>query len=169
MLTVAVAAVAGFAVAVLASIAIAKTVTKDTIKTASNAKIGATLVVGANGMTLYELSPETSHHLLCTTQQCLQFWPPLKVKSAKAKLAKAPGIKGKLGILHRHGFFQVTLGGRPLYFFSGDKAKGNANGQGIPDAGGTWHVVKASGAPAGGGPTTSTSTTPPTTSTNPYY
>jgi hypothetical protein len=55
------------------------------------------------------------------------------VPSAKTKLAAASEVKGKLGILHRNGLFQLTLGGRPLYHFSGDDSKtGNANGQGLP-------------------------------------
>src|SRR5205085_6651419 len=118
--------------------------------------VNATIVVDSRGMTLYELRPETSHHLLCTSSQCFHFWPPVKV-SKNAKLTKATGIKGKLGKLHRGSFYQVTLDGRPLYRFSIDKKKGDAAGQGIVSFGGTWHVVKASAASNGTNTTTSSS------------
>jgi hypothetical protein len=80
----------------------------------------------------------------------------------------AKGIKGKLGVLHRSGFFQVTLNGHPLYTFKLDNAKkGNTTGEGIVSFGGTWHVI------AVGSTTTNTNTMPTntgttTTSTNPY-
>ena len=132
--------------------------------------LGETIVVDSGGRTVYELSPETTHHLLCKkTNGCFGVWPPLKVASAKTKLTAAHGVKGKLGILHRNGFFQVTLGGHPLYTFAGDASKpGMANGQGVHSFGGTWHVVaESSSAPAtpSNTPTTTTPTTPTTTTT----
>jgi predicted lipoprotein with Yx(FWY)xxD motif len=140
------ALVAGFALASLAALAGAKTAAKPkptTLRTSHNAALGATIVVDSHGMTLYELKPETTRHLLCKTSQCFGFWPPLKT-SKKATLSKASEISGKLGKLHRAGFYQVTLDGRPLYHFSLDKKKGQAVGQGIKTFGGTWHVVKTS-------------------------
>jgi predicted lipoprotein with Yx(FWY)xxD motif len=137
-----IAGVAGFAVAALTGLAVAKSAS-HTLKTSHVHKLG-TIVVDSHGRSVYELRPETSHHLLCTSSACLQFWPPVKVSSAKVKLSKATGIKGKLGTIHRNGFFQVTLGGLPLYRYSGDSNKGQAKGQGIKTFGGTWHVVGAS-------------------------
>jgi predicted lipoprotein with Yx(FWY)xxD motif len=157
------AAIAGFALAALSGIAIAKSGASP-VKTTHNAKLGESILVAANGMTLYELAPETKSHLLCTSAQCLQFWPALKTHSAKTKLHAGPGVKGKLRVLHRHGFSQVMLNGRPLYFFAGDKAKGDANGRGLKTFGGTWHVVKA--AQSAGSP--SQSSTPSTTTMPPY-
>jgi predicted lipoprotein with Yx(FWY)xxD motif len=137
------------------------------LATAKNSTIGETIVVDSHGLTVYELNPETIHHLLCTKAKgCFAFWPPVTVPSASTKLTAASQVNGKLGILHRNGFFQLTLGGRPLYDFSGDDSKtGNANGQGLHSFGGRWHVVAASGPQ----PTTTTSTpTTTTTSTTPY-
>jgi predicted lipoprotein with Yx(FWY)xxD motif len=130
-----------------------------TLKTAHNKTIGKTIVVDVKGRTVYELRGETRHHLLCTSKLCLQNWPPVTVRSAKTKLSKAAGIKGKLRILHRDHFFQVTLGGLPLYRFKFDTAKGQANGQGIVAFGGTWHVVTASSHNRSSGSTTTGSTT----------
>jgi predicted lipoprotein with Yx(FWY)xxD motif len=139
--------VAGFALAALAGLALAKP--PATLGTAKNSTIGKTIVVDARGLTVYELRPETTHHLLCTKATgCFQSWPPVKVASAKTKLTAAHGVKGKLGILHRNGIFQVTLGGHPLYRFAGDASKkGMANGHGIHSFGGTWHVVVAASTP----------------------
>lgn len=127
-----------------------------TLGSAKDSSLGKQVVVNPQGRTLYALSPETSKHLLCKSKECLSNWPPLLVKSAKAKLKDGTGVKGKLATLHRsNGTFQVTLNGLPLYRYAGDSAKGQANGEGIESFGGTWHAVKASG-----GSSTGTSTTP---------
>jgi predicted lipoprotein with Yx(FWY)xxD motif len=145
-------------VALLGGLAVAKS-SRSTLRTAQNSTLGATIVTDSKGRTVYELKPETRHHLLCTSSLCLQFWPPVTVRSAKTKLSKATGIKGRLGLLHRDGFFQVTLGGLPLYRYSGDSARGQANGQGIKTFGGTWHVVTASSHKTSSGSTTTGSKT----------
>lgn len=161
---------AGVATAALAGgLAFAKS--SPTLKTASNAALGKTIVVDGHGLTVYELRPETKGHLLCTkANSCLSAWPPVTVKSRKVKLTAAPGVKGKLGLLHRNGFFQVTLGGRPLYRFAGDSGKGAANGQGLKSFGGTWHVVAAGPASTvTTNPTTDTTSTDTTTTEVPTY
>lgn len=156
-------AVGCFTVAGLTGLALAKS--SPTLGTGKNSTVGKTIVVDPHGLTVYELSPETIQHLLCTKAKgCFRFWPPVTVPSPKTKLTAAGGVTGKLGILHRNGFFQVTLGGRPLYrFFEDGSKRGKATGQGIHSFGGTWHVVAASGPK----PTTTTTTT--TTTTAPMY
>jgi predicted lipoprotein with Yx(FWY)xxD motif len=132
-------AVAGLMVVALTGLALAS---GKTLKSANNVSLGKPIVVDSNGMTVYELKPETTKHLLCKSQTCFGFWPPYKV-SKNATLTKPSGIKGKLGKLHRDGFYQVTLGGIPLYHYGGDHKKGDAKGNGIKGFGGTWHVVNA--------------------------
>jgi predicted lipoprotein with Yx(FWY)xxD motif len=154
----AVAGAAGFAVAGFTGLALGKT-GQTTLKTSHSSKLGETIAVDSKGRTVYELRPETTKHLLCTSKTCLQFWPPVTVKSKTAHLIKAAGINGKLGVIHRDGFFQVTLGGRPLYRFAEDTARGDVNGQGIKTFGGTWHVVTASSHTSGSSPMTTGSTT----------
>lgn len=169
-----VAALVGFSLAALAAIAVGKPFTlkvaknapvRDIMKKASTVK-HESIAVTSKGWAVYTLSGETAHHLKCTSKMCLGFWPPVKVTSAKG-LAAAPGIKGKLGVLHRKKFRQLTLNGHPLYRFSADKKKDAAGGNGIVGFGGTWHVVKASaaGGTGGGTGTGSTGTTTTTTST----
>lgn len=111
---------------------------------AANKALGKTIVVNASGRSLYALSPETTHHLLCKSRECLRFWPPLTVPSRTTKLRESSGVRGKLGLLRRsNGALQVTLRGMPLYRYSGDHAAGDANGEGIESFGGTWHAVTA--------------------------
>jgi predicted lipoprotein with Yx(FWY)xxD motif len=139
----------------------------STITSTSNAKLGEQLVVDTQGRTLYALSPETTHRLLCKSSECLKFWPALTVRSSKTKLTAGSGVHGRLAILRRsNGTLQVTLGGLPLYRYSGDHAKGEANGQHIHSFGGTWHVISATGSASPAAPTTPA---PPATQTTPGY
>jgi len=115
------------------------------VDSARNATLAEQLAVTAQGRTLYSLTPETSSHLLCKSSECLHLWPPLTVPSRSTRLKAGPGVDGHLGILRRsNGLLQVTLRGKPLYRFSGDKAKGQARGNGLESFGGTWHAVTAS-------------------------
>jgi predicted lipoprotein with Yx(FWY)xxD motif len=160
-------------VAVFAAMALAMGSAAPTVGSATNAKFSEKIVVDAHGRTLYALSPESTHHLLCKSSECLKAWPPLTVRSSKTKLTAGSGVHGRLGILRRgNGTFQVTLGGLPVYHFSGDSSKGAANGEGIKSFGGTWHVIAAAtdAAPAPSStetmpnsPSTPTTSTPATT------
>ncbi len=113
-----------------------------TLKSANNATLAQPIVVSSKGRTVYELKGETTHHLLCKSKSCFAAWPPLKV-AKNAKVTKGPAVKGKIGVIHRSGFYQVTLGGVPLYYFAGDHHNGDVSGNGIKSFGGTWHVVGA--------------------------
>jgi hypothetical protein len=54
---------ASFAAMVLAS-----STTAPMVGSVTNAKFGEQIVVDAHGRTLYALSPETTHHLLCKSR-----------------------------------------------------------------------------------------------------
>jgi predicted lipoprotein with Yx(FWY)xxD motif len=163
------AGTAGVALALLAGMAVAKTFT---LQVANNAKVTNTMgvtkheniAVDARRRAVYTLSGDSMRHPECTkANHCFIFWMPVTVSSAR-KLSKASGIKGQLGVWHRNGFNQVTLGGHPLYEYVGDHHKNTATGEGIQSFGGTWHVVKASGS--------AKSTTPPPmggTTSSPSY
>jgi len=100
------------------------------------------VAVNARGVTVYELAPESARHLVCTSSACLSVWPPVK---ASGRLTKAAGVTGKLGTVKRKGFTQVTLNGHPLYTFVEDGGRrGKAEGDGINNFGGVWHVFKES-------------------------
>ncbi|HTA36704.1 MAG TPA: hypothetical protein VK761_08330 [Solirubrobacteraceae bacterium] len=135
--------------AALAAVALASGSQTPTVGSASNAKLGETVLVSAQGRTLYALNPETSRHLLCKSGECLHAWPPLTVSSDEAKLKAGAGVQGKLGLIRRgKDRFQVTLRGMPLYRFSGDHGRNESNGDGLHSFGGTWHAVTASSSAA---------------------
>ena len=153
---------------VLVAAAFGKT-TKPIVKAVHNDVQDKTIVVDAKGLTLYRLSPETSKHLICKSGACLGVWPPLTVKSRSTKLVAGSGVHGKLALVSRgKNKFQVTLGGKPLYRFSGDSGKGKVSGEGIVSFGGTWHTVSAGTAAARPNPAP-TDPTPTTPEPTPYY
>jgi predicted lipoprotein with Yx(FWY)xxD motif len=146
--------------------AMALAASSATVSSASSAKLGERVLVNTKGRTLYVLTPETSRHLLCTSSECLKFWPPLTVPSRATKLVRAAGVHGKLGILQRkNGMLQVTLNGLPLYRFAEDHANGEVNGQNFKGFGGIWHVLGVSGAPSSAVPASTPAPSMPTTST----
>jgi predicted lipoprotein with Yx(FWY)xxD motif len=162
----AVVAALAFAVSLVA-LASAGT-TSVSINSTANSRLKEQIVVNSQGRTLYTLSGETATRLKCKTSECFKFWPPVTVPSRTTKLRLGPGVHGKLAIMHRsNGMLQVTLRGMPLYRFSKDSAKGQANGQGIESFGGTWSAATAS-APSTSTPSTGTSTTTMPPSTPPY-
>lgn len=178
------AAVAGFSAAVLAGIAGARSYTLEVAKNAAvTDQAGSTkheaIAVTGHRAAVYTLTGDTAARPKCTAaNQCFSFWPPVKVHGAGG-LSKAPGIEGKLGVLRRNGFLQLTLAGHPLYTFSADTNKAAAKGEGIKSFGGTWHVVSEGlpRSPSGTGGTTTTgmsttstgtTSTGTTTSTVPY-
>jgi predicted lipoprotein with Yx(FWY)xxD motif len=114
----------------------------STVKTASSSL--GTILVDAQGMTLYRLSGESAKNFICTAQACLAIWHPLK-----ASAGAAPTGAASLGTVRRpDGSEQVSYEGAPLYTFASDTAPGQTNGQGLKDVG-TWSVVKASGSSSG--------------------
>ena len=106
-------------------------------------KLGRILVDG-RGRTLYLFGRDKNGKSSCNGA-CATYWPPL-IGSGKA-LAK-PGVKASLlGRTKRSdGRWQVTYKRHPLYTFVGDTKKGQTNGEGLTDFGGSWDVVSPSGA-----------------------
>jgi predicted lipoprotein with Yx(FWY)xxD motif len=114
------------------------------VKTASNSKLGGTVLVNSQGMTLYHLSAEQSGKFICTTTACLQVWHPL---TAPAGAIPSGSVSSLSTVKRADGSVQVTYKGAPLYTFAQDKGAGEANGQGIKDVG-TWSAVTVTTAPA---------------------
>ena len=121
------------------------------VKTASNAALGSTVLVSPQGKTLYHLSGEGNGKFLCTSAACVGVWPPVSVSAS----ATSAGVSGLSAVKRPDASEQLAYNGEPLYTFSGDRAAGEANGQGIKADGGTWSAVVAgaggaSAAPSGG-------------------
>jgi predicted lipoprotein with Yx(FWY)xxD motif len=102
-----------------------------------------TILVGANGRTLYLFEKDTGPKSTCFGA-CAQGWPPLTATGAAT--AGNGADASKLGTVSRgDGTKQVTYAGHPLYFFVNDKAAGDTNGQHVDAFGAEWYVVAPSG------------------------
>jgi predicted lipoprotein with Yx(FWY)xxD motif len=155
--------VAGLAVVAVAGLAVAKSFTLKVSRGVHVTNQGAVkqfavkavnkheaVAVGPAGYAVYTFQGETTHHLICkkttvASTNCWAFWPPVSVKSAKG-LSAQTGIKGKLGTFMNHGTRQLTLGGKPLYYFTPDIQAGNkkqAMGDELKTFGSIWHIVAA--------------------------
>lgn len=92
-------------------------------------------LVGPNDMTLYTNSNDSADHSSCGTG-CQDSWPPLTGESATGD----DGVAGTFATLVREdGSTQVTYNGMPLYYYAGDSAAGDTNGDG---AGGVWYLAR---------------------------
>jgi predicted lipoprotein with Yx(FWY)xxD motif len=115
------------------------------IGTRTSATLG-TYLVDPNGLTLYTLSADPANGSTCIGQ-CVAFWPPLTVAQGGTVTAGS-GVNGTAGTFARSdGSTQVSHNARALYFYSGDAASGDTNGEGIVAFGGTWHVARATAVP----------------------
>jgi predicted lipoprotein with Yx(FWY)xxD motif len=112
--------------------------------TLKTTKIGGVAVLtNAKGFTLYWFVPDTSTKSNCNGS-CATYWPPVK-----GPATAGTGVTGKLATITRSdGSVQATYNGHPLYTYVGDKAPGQAKGNGLNLSGGVWHEVTASGAAA---------------------
>ena len=109
---------------------------------------GAAVLTNGKGFTLYWFAPDTSTKSNCNGS-CAAYWPPVK-----GPATAGAGVTGKLATITRSdGSVQATYNGHPLYTYVGDKAPGQAAGNGLNINGGLWHEVTVSGAaaPAGSG------------------
>jgi predicted lipoprotein with Yx(FWY)xxD motif len=105
---------------------------------------GAYLTDGS-GKSLYEFASDTAMKSTCTGA-CVSAWPPLT--SSSAAMSGTGVNAGDIGTLTRSdGSRQVTYKGHPLYYFSGDTAAGQTNGQGSTAFGAKWWLLSPAGAP----------------------
>jgi predicted lipoprotein with Yx(FWY)xxD motif len=112
------------------------------VSVADDARLGE-ILINPDGRTLYYFVPERGGMIVCTGA-CTNFWPPSVTPTGSASPVAGAGLIGKLGVIARAGgIAQVTYNDWPLYTFSGDKAAGQTNGQGVVGFGGTWFVATA--------------------------
>ena len=100
-----------------------------TVATATTSA-GIVLVAGSNGMTVYTFASDTANSGTSgCSGGCAIKWPPLTVPAGTAP-SKGAGVTGTLGTITRAdtGALQVTYNGLPLYFYAGDHAAGDTNG-----------------------------------------
>jgi peptidoglycan hydrolase-like protein with peptidoglycan-binding domain len=103
--------------------------------------LGKILTAG-NGKTVYLFMPDAQGAPTCTSA-CAQAWPSLIVADA-GSVTGGDGVDASLlgTVDHPGKGTQATYNGWPLYFFSGDSAPGDTNGQG---QGGVWYVLDPTG------------------------
>jgi len=98
------------------------------------------LVAGSNGMTVYTFTQDTANSgQSACSGGCLAKWPAVTVPAGSQPTAGV-GVTGQLGTITRNdtnGALQVTYNGLPLYFYAGDQAPGDTNGN-YPN----WNLVK---------------------------
>lgn len=102
------------------------------------------VVTGPDGKTLYMFAKDTAEKSACN-DQCASNWPPLTVPSGQQAVA-GQGLTAEWlhTITRDDGTVQVSYGGHPLYYFAGDKAAGDTNGQDVNDV---WYAAGADGQP----------------------
>lgn len=104
-------------------------------------------LVGPTGMALYIRTKDAKNSSSCTGS-CATAWPPLTVTAGET-IEEGPGVKGTLGSFKRaDGSMQETINGVPLYYYSGDTAEGQINGQGLQ---GVWFLATSDGGHLSGG------------------
>ena len=137
-----IAAVSVVALAVLgASVATAAGPAATAPGALKTVRIGAvTVLADSEGRTLYWFAPDTATRSACYGS-CAAYWPPVN-----GPATAGPGVTGTLSVLTRAGgSVQAAYDGHPLYTYVGDRAPGQANGNGLNLNGGLWHEVTASG------------------------
>src|SRR5689334_11188958 len=102
-----------------------------------------TILFDGRGYALYAFTKDAKGPSRCYGD-CAKAWPPLIVK---ARAFAGAGAKQSLvgTTKRRDGRFQATYGGRPLYYYVGDKRPGQVLCQNVPEFGGTWLVVRPTG------------------------
>jgi len=128
----------GYAVPASSAPAAAAASTTLTLIDSSHGKI----LADAQGHTLYIFTKDSPGTSACA-DQCAKAWPPAMVTGTPTA---ATGITASAltAITRADGTTQVAINGQPLYYFSGDSAVGDTNGEGTN---GVWFVAGASGSP----------------------
>jgi predicted lipoprotein with Yx(FWY)xxD motif len=101
------------------------------------------ILFDGRGKALYAFTRDGRGRSRCSGA-CATAWPPFLVMrkpgatgGAKASLV---GTRGR-----SDGRLQVTYGGRPLYYYVGDRKPGQVLCQNVKEFGGLWLVVRADG------------------------
>lgn len=96
------------------------------------------VITDANGRTLYLFTKDSGGTSACTGS-CESVWPYVEGKPSAGTGTDASLIGT---ITRSDGDVQATYAGHPLYYYSGDSAAGDVNGEEIE---GTWYAVDAHG------------------------
>jgi predicted lipoprotein with Yx(FWY)xxD motif len=111
------------------------------------------VVVDGDGRTVYLLTADSPGHATCDAG-CQHYWPPVPSGHGVGGIAKvaSTALPG--------GGSTETVGGQPVYTYSGDQAAGDVSGEGVNEFGGTWYAVSPSGTPVMPGGAAGSSSSP---------
>jgi predicted lipoprotein with Yx(FWY)xxD motif len=105
--------------------------------------LNAPHLININQASLYRFDTDTTNPPRSNCNDaCATKWPPVTIKEGGNVYLAGVDPK-KVGAIRRQdGDVQVTIGGQPIYRFSGDLNPGDLKGQGID---GTWFAVGPKG------------------------
>ena len=102
-----------------------------------------TFLTNGSGRTVYLWAKDGTNMSACSGA-CAAAWPPVPATGTLTATGSAKA--SDLGTITRSdGTKQVTYDGHPLYYFVGDSAAGQTNGQGSDNFGAPWWLVAPSG------------------------
>ena len=111
----------------------------STVDVGQNSSLGS-ILVDSTGMSLYLFTNDNNGTSTCF-DSCATKWPPLLTNGAPI-----PGTGVNASLLGTYtrpdGTVQVTYNGHPLYYYSGDTAAGDTNGEGVASI---WFLVTPDG------------------------
>ncbi|MCE9621020.1 MAG: hypothetical protein K8R99_01610 [Actinomycetia bacterium] len=100
------------------------------------------IITDSDGNTLYLYTPDGTDTPTCTGG-CAGAWPAFVTDEDHVHVGD--GLDEALfAVVDGPNGTQVSFNGHPLYYFGGDSAPGDTNGQG---SGGVWYVLGADGEP----------------------
>ena len=99
------------------------------------------ILTDAEGKVIYYFANDTEGTSACEGD-CLANWPPVPVDGEPIA---GDGVDAELGTIDGNdGSTQLTVNGFPAYYFAGDQATGDTNGQGVGEV---WWVFGPDGEP----------------------
>ncbi|MEW1825610.1 hypothetical protein [Streptomyces sp. NPDC088196] len=100
-------------------------------------------LININQAALYRFDNDTaSPSKSACNDACAVKWPPVTIQEGGNVYLAGVNPKDVGAIRREDGQVQITVGGWPVYRFSGDTGPGDLNGQGV---GGTWFAVGPTG------------------------
>jgi predicted lipoprotein with Yx(FWY)xxD motif len=114
--------------------------TSSAVLTTADSSLGE-IVVDGEGMTVYMFDNDAQGADVSVCEgECATSWPAVTTDSDALEVE---GVTGEVGTIEGvDGSTQVTLNGWPLYYFIGDEAAGDTNGQGVNEV---WWVLTPDG------------------------
>jgi predicted lipoprotein with Yx(FWY)xxD motif len=111
--------------------------------------LNAAHLININQASLYRFDTDTTYPSRSNCNDaCAAKWPPVTIAEGGSVYLAGVDPKKVGAIRRKDGDVQITIGGRPIYRFSGDTKPGDLNGQGV---GGTWFAVGPTGQKVTGG------------------